>query len=41
MIIEGFSLKFIKVFKDKYVFIHAMKDIMTNHLFNIEAKDDC
>ena len=41
MIIEGFSLKFIKVFTDKYVFINAMKDIMKNHLFNIEAKDDC
>lgn len=40
MIIEGFSLKFIKVFTDKYVFIDSMKEIMTNHLLTIEAKDD-
>jgi len=40
MIIEGFSLKFIKVFTNKYVFINQMKETMTNHLLTIEAKDD-
>lgn len=40
MIIEGFSLKFIKVFTNKYVFINHMKETMTNHLLTIEAKDD-
>ena len=40
MIIEGFSLKFINVFTNKYVFINQMKEIMANHLLTIEAKDD-
>ena len=40
MIIEGFSLKFIKAFTNKFVFINRMKEIMTNHLLTIEASDD-
>ena len=40
MIIEGLSLKFIKVFTNKFVFINQMKEIMINHLLTIEAKEE-
>jgi len=40
MIIEGFSFKFINVFINKYIFNNTVKEIMSNNLVTILAKDD-